>query len=85
MEEKENLKNELIVPEGSELIDDTFYVWETRFGIFSTMTKDGRKMLSGGTKEAAVSMTRWNLKCEKEGWPEGSVRVVGTAYVGGKL
>ena len=49
------------------------------------MTKEGRRMLSGGTKEAAVSMTRWHLKCEQEGWPEGSVRVVGTAYVGGKL
>ena len=85
MNTETNYENEVVVPEGSEFIDDTFYVWETRFGIVSPVTKEGRKMLSGGTKEAAVSMTRWHLKCDQEGWPEGSVRVVGTAYVGGKL
>lgn len=78
-------ENEVVVPEGSELIDDVFYVWKTRFGLYSSMTKEGRNMLTGGTREGVISMTRWHLKCEQEGWPEGSVRVVGTAYVGGKL
>ena len=73
------------IPEGSELIDDVFYVWETRFGLYSTMTREGREMLTAGTKEAAVNMTRWHLKCEQEGWPEGSVRIVNNGVVSGKL
>jgi len=68
-----------------EWIDDCFRVWETRFGLWSSETKEGRKMLTGLTKESVVKMTRWHLKCEQEGWPEGSVRVVGSASVGGKL
>lgn len=73
------------IPEGSELIDDVFYVWETRFGLYSTMTREGRQMLTGGTKDGVITMTRWHLKCEQEGWPEGSVRVVNNGIVGGKL
>ena len=68
-----------------EWIDNCFRVWETRFGLWSSETKEGRKMLTGLTKESVVKMTRWHLKCEQEGWPEGSVRVVGSASVGGKL
>jgi len=73
------------VPEGGVLIDDCFYVWETRFGLFSTMTREGRQMLTGGTKDGVIEMTRWHLKCEQEGWPPGSVRVVNNGVVGGKL
>ncbi len=53
----------LELPENAELIDETFYVWTTRYGLWSTMTQEGRKMLTGGTKDAVVSMTRWHLKC----------------------
>ena len=73
------------VPDGAELIDDVFYVWETRFGLFSTMTNEGRKMLTGGTKDAAVTMTRWHLKCEQDGTLDQHSRVIGSAIVGGKL
>ena len=76
---------EVVVPENAELIDDVFYVWKTRFGLHTTMTKQGRKMLTGLKKEDVVSMTRWHLQCEQEGWPEGSVRVVNSGVVGGKL
>ena len=76
---------ELQIPEGSELIDDVFYVWKTRFGLFTTMTKQGRKMLTGGTKEGVITMTRWHLKCEQDGTLEQYSRVVGSAIVGGKL
>ena len=41
-------------PDGAELIDDVFYVWKTRYGLFSTMTKEGRSMLTGGTKDGVV-------------------------------
>ena len=65
--------------------DEAFVVRKTRFGIYSSTTVQGRKMLTGGTKEGVITMTRWHLKCEQEGWPEGSVRVVNNGVVGGKL
>jgi len=68
-----------------EWIDDCFRVWETRFGLWSTETKEGRKMLTGLHKESVISMTRWHLKCEQEGTLEQYSRVVGDAFVGGKL
>ena len=75
----------ITVPEGAELIDDVFYVWETRFGLFTTMTKEGRKMLTGGTKDGVVVMTRWHLKCEQDGTLKDYTRVIGSAIVDGKL
>ena len=77
--------SEVIVPDGSVLIDDCFYVWETRFGLFSSMTTKGREMLTGAVRDNVIMMTRWHLKCEQEGWPEGSVRVVNNGSVGVKL
>ena len=68
-----------------EWIDDCFRVWETRFGMWSSETKQGRKMLTGLDRENVIMMTRWHLKCEQEGWPEGSVRVINSGVVGGKL
>ena len=68
-----------------EWIDDCFRVWETRFGMWSSETKQGRKMLTGLDRENVIMMTRWHLKCEQEGWLEGSVRVVNSGVVGGKL
>jgi len=73
------------IPEDSELIDDVFYVWKTRFGLYSTMTKEGRNMLTGGTREGVITMTHWHLKCEQDGTLEDYTRVVGSAIVGGKL
>jgi hypothetical protein len=68
-----------------ELIDDTFYVWETRFGLWNSETKEGRKMLTGGTREGVLQMTRWHLKCEQEGTLEQYTRIVNSGVVGGKL
>ena len=73
------------VPEGAELIDDVFYVWTTRFGLYTTMTKQGRKMLTGATRDGVVTMTRWHLKCEQDGTLEQYSRVVNSGVVGGKL
>ena len=44
--------------ETRELIDDVFYIWETRYGLWSTETKQGRKMLSGLHKDNVIIMTR---------------------------
>ena len=68
-----------------EWIDDCFRVFETRMGLWSTETKEGRKMLTGLHKEDVVSMTRWHLKCEQEGTLDQYTRVIGDAYVVGKL
>lgn len=76
---------EVIVPEGAELIDECFYVWKTRYGLYSTMTKEGRQMMTGATKDAVTVMTRWHLKCEQEGTLHLYTRVVGSAIVSGKL
>ena len=76
---------EKTIPEDVEWIDDVFYIKKTRFGLHATMTKNGRKMLTGLGEDNVVTMTRWHLQCEQEGWPEGSVRVVNSGTVGGKL
>ena len=75
-------------PEIAEVdwIDDAFYIRETRYGLFTSVRKDtGNDFLTGGTYDAVLTMSRWHLKCEQEGRPEGSVRVVGRAVVDGKL
>jgi len=77
--------NEVVVPEGAELIDDVFYVWKTRYSLYSSMTKQGRKMMTGATKDGVIELTRWHLKCEQDGTLEQYTRVVGDAFVGGKL
>ena len=78
-------KEEIIIPEGAVLIDEAFYVWKTRYGLHSTMTVQGRKMLTGLKKEDVIEMTRWHLKCEIDGTLEEHTRVIGDAFVGGKL
>jgi len=77
--------NEVVVPEGAELIDECFYVWKTRYGLYSTMTKQGRQMMTGATKDGVTVMTRWHLKCEQEGTLHLYTRVVGSATMGVKL
>lgn len=83
--EQQNLVPSDLLPKGAELIDETFYVWETRFGLFTTMTKYGRKMSTGLYKDGVVLITRWILKCEQEGTLHLYTRVVGDGFVSGKL
>jgi hypothetical protein len=81
----DNLETAFEIPDNAELIDETFYVWETRFGLYNSMTTEGRKMLTGGTKDGVTNMTRWYLKCEQEGTLHLYTRVVNSGVVGGKL
>ena len=70
------------------LVDECFYVWETRFGLWSTKTIDGYEFehgCTGLTRDAVVTMTRWTLKHLQEGDLHLYTRVVGDATVGGKL
>jgi|TARA_Y100000389_G_C17024851_1_gene300595 hypothetical protein len=85
MESEQTEIKKVVVPEGAELIDDVFYVWKTRYSLYSSMTKQGRKMMTGGTKDGVTELTRWHLKCEQDGTLEQYTRVVGDAFVGGKL
>ena len=85
MESEQTEIKRVVVPEGAELIDDVFYVWKTRYSLYSSMTKQGRKMMTGGTKDGVTELTRWHLKCEQDGTLEQYTRVVGDAFVGGKL
>jgi hypothetical protein len=71
--------------EGEVLIDDVFVVRETRYGLFTSTTKEGRVMLTGADRDNVEMMTRWHLKCEQEGWPEGSVSKARSSTVSGKL
>ncbi len=77
--------DQVIIPEGAELIDECFYVWKTRYGLYSTMTKEGRQMMTGATKDGVTVMTSWHLKCEQDGTLEKYTRVVNSGEVSGKL
>ena len=68
-----------------ELIDEVFYVWETRFGLWTTETKAGRPMLTSLTKETVVRATKWYLKSEQDGTLEEHTKVINSGIVGGKL
>ena len=50
----QKLEARLQLPETAELIDETFYVWETRFGLWSTMTQKVGKMLTGLTERQSL-------------------------------
>ena len=65
-----------------KIIDDVFVVRESRFGLFQTITLKGRKMLTGATEEAVITMTRWHLKCEQDGTLQDYTRVlsIGSDY-----
>ena len=77
-------KKEFAPTDDMELIDDAFYVQETRF-MWKSVLKDGKDFLFGLKKEDVVSMSRWHLKCLQEGTLEEYTRVVNDGKVGGKL
>ena len=65
--------------ENETIHDEIFVVRETRFGLYQSYTLNGRAMLTGAVEDNVKIMTRWHLKCEQEGWPDDSVRVVSTS------
>ena len=68
-----------------EWIDDCFRVYKRRTGLYSTVTKEGRELLTGLDTESTIRMTRFMLKCEQDGTLDEHSRVIGDATVGGKL
>jgi len=77
-------KKEFVPTDDMELIDDAFYVQETRF-MWKSVLKDGKDFLFGMKKEDVVSMSRWHLKCLQDGTLGEYTRVVNDGKVGGKL
>ena len=50
--------------------DDVFVVRESRYGLFiSFVTTDGREVITAGTREECIKVTRFHLKGEQEGFP----------------
>ena len=76
------------VRKNESLVDDCFYVWETRFGLWTSKTIDGYEYdlgITGMTRDIVVSTTRWHLKHLQEGTLDSVTRVVNNGIVGGKL
>ena len=68
-----------------ELIDDAFYVEQTRFMWKSVLKDTGKDFLFGAEKQHVIDMSRWHLKCLQDGTLEQYTRVVGRAVVDGKF
>jgi len=83
--EIESPKKEFQIGENETLYDDFFVVRESRFGLFISTTIEGREVITAPTLDACVVMTRFHLKGEQEGWPEGSTLSTYSGVVGGKL
>ena len=77
-------KKEFAPTDDMELIDDAFYVQETRF-MWKSVLKDGKDFLFGLEKQTVIEMSRWHLKCLQDGTLEEYTRVVNDGKVGGKL
>lgn len=65
--------------------DDTFRVRESRFGLFISVMKDGREVITAPDEESCVRVTRFQLKGEQEGFPPECYSKSYSATVGGKL
>jgi hypothetical protein len=67
-----------------ELIDDTFYVKEQKWGTWDSYDKDDKGIITSLTEEECIKATRFILKLKQE----EAFDKVGTTYsgeVGGKL
>jgi len=65
--------------------DDCFRAYKTEYGLWHTVSKEGRELASGLTEDVCVRMTRFYLKGEQEGWGDKNSRVVNDGVVSGKL
>jgi|TARA_Y100000022_G_scaffold104474_1_gene90244 hypothetical protein len=75
------------IPEDVEWIDDSFYIKETRFGLYTSILKEplGQHFITGATYDGVFTVTRWHLKALQEGNLDEYTRVINSGVVGGKL
>ena len=66
----------------NELIDETFYVKQQRWGTWDSYDKDGKGLVTSLTQDECISATRYVLKGRQEGFPESKTY---EGQVGGKL
>jgi len=67
-----------------KLYDDAFYVYKKDYGLWDSVDKDGKGLVTALTEEACVRATRFYLKGLQEGWDDANItKHEGT--VGGKL
>tara|TARA_Y100000004_G_scaffold98391_1_gene110206 strand:+ start:190 stop:465 length:276 start_codon:yes stop_codon:yes gene_type:complete len=75
------------VPEDVVWIDDAFYIFKTRFGLYTSVLKEpyGAHFITGPTEDAVLTMTRWHLKSLQDGTLDEVTKVINNGVVGGKL
>jgi len=75
------------VPEDVVWIDDAFYIFKTRFSLYTSVLKEpyGAHFITGPTEEAVLTMTRWHLKSLQDGTLDEVTKVINNGVVGGKL
>jgi len=75
------------IPEDVEWIDDSFYIKETRFGLYTSILNEplGQHFITGATYDGVFTVTRWHLKALQEGNLDEYTRVINDGFVGGKL
>jgi hypothetical protein len=67
-----------------KLYDDAFYVYKKEYGLWDSVDKEGKGLVTALTEEACVRATRFYLKGLQEGWDDANItKHEGT--VGGKL
>ena len=67
-----------------KLYDDAFYVYKKEYGLWDSVDKEGKGLVTALTEEACVRATRFYLKGSQEGWDDANItKHEGT--VGGKL
>ena len=67
-----------------KLYDDAFYVYKKDYGLWDSVDKNGKGLVTALTEEACVRATRFYLKGLQEGWDDANItKHEGT--VGGKL
>lgn len=65
------------------LIDDCFYVKQSRWKTWSSYDKENKLLVTSLSEEELIKVTRWYLKKLQEGFSEDDKTFNGT--VGGKL
>ena len=67
-----------------KLYDDAFYVYKKEYGLWDSVDKEGKGLVTALTEEACVRATRFYLKGLQEGWDDANItKHEGT--VGGRL
>lgn len=66
----------------NEMIDDSFYVKQQRWGTWISYDKDEKGLVTSYTKDECIKATRFYLKGRQEGFSESKTY---EGQVGGKL